>query len=49
MVSISRTAGTDDEASDYKVDAVIFVTKKSCATIVFIKAAIKQLGRRIQE
>ena len=44
MVSISITAGTDDEE-----DAVIFVTKKSCAISVFIDATTKRLWWKRQE
>ena len=47
LVSISITNSTDGEVSD--VDAVIFVTKKSCAIIVFIEADTKRLRWRRHE
>ena len=49
LVFTSITAGTNDEATDYEVDAVIFVTKESCAIIVIIKANIKRLQWRRQD
>ena len=49
MVSTSITGGTNDEAVDYEVDAVILVTKESCAIIVIIEADIKRLLWRRQK